>query len=219
MGIVELPPVSIEGHTASGQGDERHPMRIATRRAAGLADQGWTDELRGEVRELFDSLAGEWHTRGSPERAAVVADALDRGQVSGAVAVEVGSGIGLYSAMLAERFRTVVAVEISAEMLARAAAGPAHRVLADASVLPMPDGSAEAVVLINAFLFPAEVARVLAPRGAVVWVNSSGEATPIHLTADEVAHALPGDWDGVASRAGLGTWCVLRRAQLGPVPI
>jgi len=66
-------------------------------------------------------------------------------------------------------------------------------------------------VLINAFLFPVEVDRVLAPGGLVVWVNSSGESTPIHLTAEEVVEVLPGDWDGVAARAGVGTWCVLHR--------
>ena len=65
------------------------------------------------------------------------------------------------------------------------------------------------------FLFPAEVDRVLAPEGVVVWVNSRGSETPIHLTADEVDRALPGHWDGVASRAGWGTWSVHRRAIEG----
>ena len=66
-------------------------------------------------------------------------------------------------------------------------------------------------MLVNALLFPAEVARVLAPGGALVWVNSLGDATPIHLSAADVAKALPGGWGGPASDAGWGTWCVLRR--------
>jgi ubiquinone/menaquinone biosynthesis C-methylase UbiE len=96
-------------------------------------------------------------------------------------------------------------------MLVRAPDGPGLRVQADAAQLPVHDGAFDAVVLINMFLFPAEVARVLAPGGAVVWVNSSGPTTPIHLTAAEVDAALPGNWDGVASHAGAGEWCVLRR--------
>jgi hypothetical protein len=46
----------------------------------------------------------------------------------------------------------------------------------------------------------------------LIWVNSSGEQTPIHLTTEEVVVALPFAVSGVESRAGAGTWCVLRRA-------
>ena len=66
--------------------------------------------------------------------------------------------------------------------------------------------------MINAFLFPAEVERVLSPGGALVWVNSSGEDTLIHLSVDDLLAALPGEWCGTSSRAGEGLWCVLRRA-------
>ena len=71
---------------------------------------------------------------------------------------------------------------------------------------------ASAVVLINAFLFPEEVVRVLAPTGVIVWVNSSGEQTPIYLSPEDLVAALPGEWTAVASRAGPGHWCVVRRA-------
>jgi hypothetical protein len=54
--------------------------------------------------------------------------------------------------------------------------------------------------------------RVLSPRGALVWVNTAGALTPIHLSAAEVVDAMPGDWDAVASDAGWGTWAVLTRA-------
>ena len=54
-------------------------MREATRRAAGLRAGGWTGELRSHVEGYFDDLAGQWHTRGSPQRTAVVTDALVRG--------------------------------------------------------------------------------------------------------------------------------------------
>lgn len=192
-------------------------MRAATRRAAGIDAQGWTDELRHDVERYFDDLADEWHTRISPERTAIVEDALGRGAAEipspGDLAVEVGSGIGTYSALLASRFARVLAVDLSLDMLRLAPAGPVHRVRADGAVLPLRDASASAIVLINAFLFPAEVDRVLAPEGLLVWVNSSGEQTPIHLPVDEVAGSLPGAWHGIASRAGEGTWCVLQREQ------
>ena len=190
-------------------------MRIATRRAAGLDADGWTPDLRDSVEDYFDDLADEWHTRSSPERMAVVTDALSRGlgQVGAPVgtAVEVGSGIGAYSRLIAERFGRVIAIDLSLEMLKRAPDGPAHRVQADGASLPVGDSSAAAIVLINAFLFPAEVERALAPDGTLVWVNSSGEQTPIYLSVDDLIARLPGEWTGAASRAGEGHWCVLRR--------
>ena len=213
--ITYLPPVAIEGHPA-GSGGPDHPMRIATRRAAGLDAGGWTDGLRDEVAKYFDDLAGEWHTRATPERIAVVMDAFSRGlDALGApagTAVEIGSGIGVYSGLLARRFAAVVALDLSLEMLKLAPPEPAHRVQADGARLPLRDASAAAVVLINAFLFPDEVARVLSPQGLLVWVNTSGEQTPIHLSTDDLVGRLPGAWTGISSRAGEGLWCVLRRA-------
>ena len=215
-GIQELSPVAIEGHRPSRGGGPDHPMREATRRAAGLHAGGWTDELRGHVEGFFDDLAAEWHTRGSPQRTAVVMDALVRGlgpmDPPIGLAVEVGSGIGAYSHLLAERFATVLAVDLSRAMLQRAPIEPAHRVQADGAGLPVNAASAAAIVLINAFLFPAEVERVLSPDGVLVWVNSSGEYTPIYLSVDDLVAALPGKWVGRSSRAGEGHWCVLRRA-------
>jgi SAM-dependent methyltransferase len=215
--IEYLPAVAIEGHRSSGSGGPDHPMRIATRRAAGLDAGGWTAELRREVAAFFDGLAPEWHTRSSPQRTAVVTDALTRGldpihSSKAGIALEIGSGIGAYSPLVAERFAAVVAVDLSLEMLRRAPAGVAHRVQGDAAALPLRDACAAAVVLINAFLFPAEISRVLSRDGVVVWVNSSGEQTPIYLSAEDLMTALPGQWTGTSSRAGEGHWCVLRRS-------
>lgn len=216
-GIQYLPAVSIEGHRSSRSGSAEHPMRIATRRAAGLDPRGWTGELRSEVIEFFDGLAHEWHTRATPERLAVVTDALTRGldplRIRRGVAVEIGSGIGIYSGLVAQRFPSALAIDLSREMLQRAPAGPSHRVQADGARLPLRDASVSAVILINAFLFPAEVDRVLSPDGALLWVNMSGEYTPIYLSADDLIARLPGTWTGVASGAGEGTWCVLRRQR------
>lgn len=217
MSIQYLPPLALDGQPSREPGTPDHPMRIATRRAAGLDDRGWTAELRNEVAIYFDELAADWHTRTWPERTAMVVDALERGlSAVGSereLAVEVGSGIGTYSALLADRFAHVLAVDLSREMLKLAPAGPAHRVQADGSLLPVRDGAASAVVLINAFLFPLEVARVLSPGGALVWLNSRAEQTPIHLSVEELVAQLPGDWRGVSSRAGEGLWAVLEKQR------
>lgn len=212
--LTTLDPVEIPGHRPSGLGSPDHPMRIMTRRAAGLHPGPWDDAARAEVAAFFDELAPEWHTRTSPERDAVVADALARGvaDARGDVCVELGSGIGAYTSVLAERWRRVLAVEVSLEMLRLAPTDVGYRLLADGSRLPLGSGMVAGVVLVNCFLFPQEVDRVLAPDGVVVWVNSSGADTPIHLPTLDVVAALPGHWDGVESTAGAGIWCVLRRS-------
>lgn len=212
--LTHLPAIGIEGHTASGHGSDDHPMRIMTRRAAGLVGPAWDDTARAEVAAYFGAMAGEWHTRTSPERDAVVVDALERGLPDlgrADVCVELGSGIGAYTQALAGRWQRVLAVEVALEMLLLAPPEPGHRLLADGAGLPLVDGAASAVVLVNCFLFPAEVDRVLGDDGVVVWVNSSGTQTPIHLTPDEVVTALPGEWTAVASEAGEGLWCVATR--------
>lgn len=185
-----------------------------TRRIAGLEPGTWDRDAIDLVARTFDSLAPEWHTRTSSQRTAVVEDALSRGLDQlldmKQLAVEVGSGIGTYSPLLRRRFATVVSVDLSWEMLSRDD-GEGPRVQGDGGCLPLRDGVADSVVLVNAFLFPTEVQRVLRPGGVLLWVNSSGEQTPIHLSADEVRGALTFGVVGVESRAGAGTWTALRR--------
>ena len=107
-GLRYLPDVAIDDHRTSGSGTPDHPMRVATRRAAGLDPAGWTPELRHDVERYFDALAPEWQARSSPQRLAVATDALTRGLASvpgrRGLAIEVGSGTGAYSAMVAARF-------------------------------------------------------------------------------------------------------------------
>jgi len=67
-------------------------------------------------------------------------------------------------------------------------------------------------LLINMLLFPAEVDRVLRPEGTLLWVNTLGDQTPIHLPAVDVLEALPGDWVGTTARAGTGFWLTAHRA-------
>lgn len=193
-----------------------HPMRAVTR-AVAFDPDGWTETRRRQVTELFDELADDWSSRDIPGREAPVLDALDRGVAAAPaavrrVAVDIGAGDGIHTRHLAPHFPTLLSVDLSFEMIRRAPETGALRLNGDASRLPLADASVDVLVLANAFLFPAEVERVLAPAGLVLWVNSRGTGTPIHLLATEVDEALGGDWDGVASTAGWGTWSVHWRA-------
>lgn len=205
--LVPLHGAMLEGeHEVFGS---EHPMRRVTRDVAFGGE--WTAEMSSFVAGIFDSMADEWNALRTGDRYDMLDDAFERGGPLQGRCVELGSGTGLGTARLADRFGSIVAVDLSAEMLRNAPAELAHRVRADASELPIRAGSVEVLVLVNMLLFPAEVDRVLATEGSLVWVNTYAEETPIHLPADDVVGALPGTWTASASRAGSGTWCVARR--------
>lgn len=191
--------------------DDRRPIREVTRQIA-FEPHGWTPGRAAHVADLFDGLAPSWHERAAARRFEAVDDALERGgPFPPGPALEIGSGTGLVTPRLASRMSPLVSLDLSAGMLAFAPAG-SLRVRADSSTLPVPDGAAAVVALVNMFLFPVEVDRVLAPDGVLVWVNTLGDATPIHLPATDVEAALPGEWDGTAADAGWGSWATFRRA-------
>jgi SAM-dependent methyltransferase len=201
----------IEAAPRSGVGGPEHPIRKVTRQIA-FEPGAWTAERSAKVRAVFDGLAEGWPEKNRPGRLDALRDALARGGVpEGGLCVELGSGTGFATPLLVERFARVLAVDLSQEMLRRADPAVGLRLRADGARLPVADGSVRALVLMNAFLFPEEVRRVLAPGGVVVWVNSSGDETPIHLPAEDVERALGEGFDGVASEAGGGTWSVHRR--------
>jgi len=188
-----------------------HPMRRVTRDVA--RDVGaWDGATRARVQGIFDSLAEEWHTRHTEERLEPLRDALARGEPASGRCVELGCGTGPASALLADRFPAMVSIDLSMEMLSRAAGIAPERVRADASRLPLRAGSVATLVLMNMLLFPAEMDRVLGRGGSLVWVNSRGSGTPIHLSPEDLLEALPGDWVGRTADAGQGSWCVVRRA-------
>lgn len=189
-----------------------HPMRKMTRRVA--FDRVWDERNAANVGELFDTLAEDWarHTE-QPGRLAAIADALDRGgaPLDGGW-LELGSGTGVGTSLARERIARLTVADLSWEMLVRAPADLAPRVRADAARLPFREDQFDGLLLVNMLLFPDEVERVLAADGALVWVNTAGDQTPIHLPPDDVLDALPGTWRGCAARAGTGIWLVARRA-------
>ena len=192
-----------------------HRMREVTEQ---VAQRGiWNSGLLAEVRDLFDSLAPGWTaTRDHPARNAPLLDALDRGGVEGRTVVELGAGTCISSRALVGRFDCYLAADLSPVMLAHAVDGAPPLLCTDASRLPLADGVVDVFILQNMLLFPAEVDRCLASGGALVWVNSRGPETPIHLSTPDVLASLEAasgpSWRALASTVGEATWAVVRRA-------
>ena len=188
-----------------------HPMRLLTRSKA--FGEPFTAEDSARVQQIFDSMAADWsEAHVDPTKAAPVGDALERGGVPAEGDwLEVGSGTGAGARVLAERVGSLVCTDLAEEML-RHARDLAPRVRSDASRLPFGSDRFDAVLLINMLLFPREVDRVLRPDGVVVWVNTLGDQTPIHLPPEDVLAALPGTWTGTTAHAGTGFWLVARRS-------
>lgn len=187
-------------------------MRNVTRQIA-FEPGGWTPERKAKVAALFDDLAAGWNDRFTSEESwNPLDDAFARGGALQGPFLEVGAGTGLATTRLAQHVGEVVAIDVAAEMLRRFVEPRGNPLLADAGCLPIANHSVATIVAVNAFLFPAEYDRVLRPDGAILWINSLAEDTPIHLCVDDVVAALPGTWDAVTSEAGWGLWAVLRRA-------
>lgn len=197
-----------------------HPVRRLTRAAA--LERRWGSDDARAMNEFFDQAASDWSADHVDDtKAAPLRDALDRGAAhtderwAAGRWIELGSGTGAGAITLADHPADVdidlVCVDLSAEMLAHAPP-IAPRVRADSSNNPFPDDAADVVLCINMILFPDEVDRILRREGHLLWINTLGDQTPIHLTPDDVAAALPGAWTGTTARAGTGDWTLLRRA-------
>jgi SAM-dependent methyltransferase len=210
--ITTLPRVVASPPGKPTVGNADHPMRKVTRQVA-FEPGGWTPERKAKVVELFDGMAPDWDNRATAaETQTALVDALVRGGELHGPCVEVGAGTGRATGALLDRFGAVLAVDVSIEMLRRFNEPEATTVLADGGALPVRDASVGTIVLVNAFLFPGEIDRALAPDGTVVWVNTLAEHTPIHLPVADVVDALPGNWDAITAEAGWGLWALVRRA-------
>lgn len=175
----------------------------------------WTPDRAAETVRQYDEYAPSWNADRGSYRPIPLADALARGGPWPAgPCIEVGSGTGILTPLLLDVWESVVCIDLTLAMLARARVG--WRVNADASRLPLADNAAAVVVLGDAPLFAAEVSRVLAPGGAVIWSNALGHDAPFHVPTPVVLQALrdadTAQWDGVQSEAGWGSWAVFRRS-------
>ena len=191
---------------------QQRALRLATR-----PDSWSRDEAAGMAAE-FDEMAATWEGDRGGYRPPVLADALSRGgPFPPGRAVEIASGTGLLTPLIAAVWRRVVAVDLSRGMLRRSAA--THRLQADAARLPLADGSAGAVVIGDGPLFSAEVSRVMADGAVLVWSNALGTGAPFYLPADVLVQAMAAatgrPWDVTRSEAYWGSWAVLRGSGFG----
>jgi ubiquinone/menaquinone biosynthesis C-methylase UbiE len=151
---------------------------------------------RGPMRGIFDRIAPDWQELRVTERyLAPLNAALDAVEGSPRRALDVGTGTGAAARVVAGRWpdAEILGVDLSPGMIEQAQrqAGANQRYeVGDASALPVADGSIDLVTMVNAIPFFDELARVLAPGGALVVAFSSGPATPIWVPLDRVAREL-----------------------------
>jgi SAM-dependent methyltransferase len=126
----------------------------------------------------------------------------------GRTVVDLAAGSGKLTRPLATLGCEVIAIEPVAEM--RAAIGPTARALdGTAEAMPLPDGSADAVTVGQAFHWfdgpkaLAEIERVLRPGGALalVWNRRPTESSDLHAAISEIIAPYRGDAPAHASGA------------------
>ena len=177
----------------------------------------WNSNLVEEVKKLFDEKASEWSTtRNIPSRGIPVLDALERGEVYGEKVVDLGAGTGLATQLLVNKFESVVALDISKEMIKNSVTPETPQVCADGCCLPFASNSIDVFLVMNMILFPNEIERCLKDEGFLVWVSSRGPETPIYLPPEEVIDLMSANsevsWFGVSAYAIEGSWLVARRS-------
>ena len=151
-------------------------------------------------------------------RTAPISDALSRGGLRlGGRWLELGAGTGVGTRIMAPAFRdaggSLIALDLALRMLRESPTRAAPLVQGDASSLPFAPGAFDGVAMINMLLFPEEVERVVAANGGqLLWINTSGDRTPIHLSPEDFLAALPGVWSAQWARSGTGFWVVATRS-------
>jgi SAM-dependent methyltransferase len=167
----------------------------------------------------FEGVVDEYDA-GRPEYPAAVFDALE--PLAGLRVVDGGAGTGIATRALVERGAEVVAIDLGANVLARAAerSPGVQAAVADGARLPLPDGCVDLLCFAQSWhwLDPtkrvAEAHRVLRPTGrwAAWWSHAWADGEPWF---DEywsvLERAFPGthrsqrttDWGALAGEGGL----------------
>jgi ubiquinone/menaquinone biosynthesis C-methylase UbiE len=180
----------------------------------------------------FDRIADRYDaTRGGLRRGREIAEAIDAHLGDAERVLELGVGTGAVAVALAERGRTVVGVDLSAEMLERAVGRIGPRVVrGDAHALPFPTGHLGAAYLVwvlhlvaDAGAVMAECARVLHERGRLVVVagrprpdpDTSPDIVPVVAPLEAVrdARLRKDDADSVQAWASAAGLSLVARAE------
>ena len=180
--------------------------------------------LRGLMRLQFDRIAPVWDNMRYPDSFAPLEAALGSIETSPGRALDVGTGTGAAAFIIAERWpeAEVVGVDLAAGMLAEARRKTSPELArlvrfeqADAERLPFADASFDLVTLSNMIPFFDELARVLAPGGAIVFAFSGGAETPIYVPSERLREELSrrGFADFAEFAAGRGTALLARKAR------
>ena len=182
--------------------------------------------FRGLMRFQFERLAPRWDAMRSPDHLAAYEQALEAIAEPPKRALDLGTGTGDGAFAIARRFPgvEVTGLDIAPAMVetARRKTPPelATRVRfeqGDASRLPYADESFELVALANMIPFFDELARVLAPGGAVIFAFSIGAETPIYVPPERLRTELErrGFTDFADFSGGGGTAFLARKGKPG----
>ena len=158
----------------------------------------------GAAASEYDRVRPEW----PPATVERAAELLGLGRDS--EVVDLAAGTGKLTRLLVERFAHVVAVEPDERMRALAGDGA---LAGTAEAIPLPDGSADAVFVGDAFhwfdapVALAEIARVLRPRGGLVllWNDWWETEPPIPAAATELLRE-PFERSGRCFQADVHAW-------------
>ena len=182
--------------------------------------------LRTPMRSYFDGRATGWDTRtsaGSVEHLEALAVAVTHVTPEPERILDVGTGTGVAALFLSREFprASVRGVDVSEEMVHAAQTkiglDPDGRVafrVADAANLPFGDESFDLITHVNVPPFFKEIARVLRPGGHVIFVATSGPATPFYTPTSVLERGLRrrGIQPIASDEAGTGTYIVGRAA-------
>jgi SAM-dependent methyltransferase len=182
--------------------------------------------FRRSLRLQFDNLAPRWDAMRDPAHLAPLELALEDVDPPPRRVLDLGTGTGAAALAVARRFpeAEVVGVDLAERMLAEARRktppeldGRVRFEVGDASRLRYGEGEFDLVTLANMIPFFDELARVVAPRGFVVFGFSGGSETPIYVDSDRLRRELGRrgftEFEDVA--AGRGTALLARRGSSG----
>ncbi|MGY1456007.1 class I SAM-dependent methyltransferase [Streptomyces sp. SS8] len=193
--ILEPPDLKAEAHPS-----RRFQERLLENPEDRAAWQG--------LRASYDRMAEEWREWTDEQRGydLPVREGLRRVRPA-QWAVEICCGTGEATAAVASAVPSVVACDLSLEMLRRRVEVPGVRwVAADVRSLPLGTGRVPLVVSLNGVFNPSEIVRVLRPGGQLLWCTSFRAGTPLYVPPGRMHRLLGEGWTAEEGRAGHGEW-------------